>query len=65
MKQGRRLFMYCKDVMMITGKGEKASRNLIRRIKKAFDKKEHQDITVVEFSVYTGADLEDLWPYIR
>ena len=57
-KRMQRLCIYPKDVQRITGRSERYSRNLIRRIMQELNKKEHQFLTVSEFCIYTGIDEE-------
>ena len=52
--------MYPKDVMRITGKGEKYSRNYLEKIRKKLQKEEHQFVTVEEFCKYTGLKVEQV-----
>jgi hypothetical protein len=56
MKEVKRVCIYPKDIMRITGKSERYSRRLLTRIKNHFSKSDHQFITVSEFSSYTGID---------
>lgn len=49
-----RLCIYPKDIQIVTGRSERYGRNLIRKIKEAFSKKEHQFVTIDEFCTYTG-----------
>ena len=60
-----RLVIYAKDVMLITGKGRTAGRELFRTILKAFDKKPGQFLTIWEFSEYSGIDVQTLWEYLN
>lgn len=52
----KRVVVYPKDVMIITGKSERYSRYLIKRIKKHFKKEDHQVVTVQELCAYLGLD---------
>ena len=54
MSSTKRICIYPKDVMRITGKGEKFSRNYLEKIREKLQKEEHQFITVEEFCEYTG-----------
>ena len=56
----KRLIIYPKDIMLITGKSERYSRYLYKRIKKYFGKEDHQALSVVEFSNYIGADADEV-----
>ena len=59
----KRLIIYPKDIMLITGKSERYSRYLHKRIKKQLGKEDHQVISVNEFCNYMGLEpieVEDL-----
>jgi hypothetical protein len=50
----KRIAIYPKDIMIITGKGESYSRKLLRKIKTHFNKEPHQFVSFEEFYQYTG-----------
>ena len=56
----KRVVIYPKDIMIITGKSERYSRYLIQRIKKHLQKQEHQVISVAEFCSYMGLKEEEI-----
>lgn len=56
MKEVKRVVIYPKDIVRITGKSERYARRLLTRIKKYYQKQEHQFITKTEFASYTGID---------
>lgn len=56
----KRLCIYTKDIMIITGKSERAARKLLQEMKKHFGKEPNQYISLKEFSTYTGLNLEDI-----
>jgi hypothetical protein len=56
----KRLVLHTKDVMIITGKSERYSRELIRKMKEHFLKEKHQYITISECCQYLGLDLEEV-----
>lgn len=60
MKTGKRICIYPKDVMLITGKTERHGRMLLERIKFSLNKQQHQFITVKEFCAYTGLEESDV-----
>ncbi|MDQ0477479.1 hypothetical protein [Chryseobacterium sp. MDT2-18] len=60
-----RLCIYPKDIQRITGKSERYSRDLIRKIKKELNKSEHQVLTVEEFSSYMGIPCQSIWELIN
>jgi len=59
-----RLCIYPKDVQRITGKTERYSRMLLKKIKLHFNKEDHQVITIEEFSKYMGLKKEDVLLFI-
>lgn len=65
MKELKRVCIYPKDVMRITGKSERYSRRLLSRIRNHFSKTEHQFITVGEFAAYTGIDQTIIEDFLR
>ncbi len=52
----KRIVIYPKDIMIITGKSERYSRTIMKRIKLHFKKEEHQCISISELCVYLGLD---------
>ncbi|ODS88847.1 hypothetical protein [Chryseobacterium lacus] len=60
-----RLCIYPKDIQIITGKSERYSRDLIQKIKKHFNKEEHQLVTFQEFCEYMGIPLTEVQAVIR
>ncbi|MDB3907431.1 hypothetical protein N9355_08155 [Crocinitomicaceae bacterium] len=54
----KRVVIYPKDIMIITGKSERYSRYLIKRIKDHFKKDDHQVVSIEEFCTYMGLDQE-------
>lgn len=51
-----RMFMYLKDVRIITGKSERWGREILKKIKSYFKKDEHHFVTIDEFCTYYGLD---------
>lgn len=64
-KPPQRLCIYPKDIVRITGKSERFSRDLIQRIKQKLEKEEHQFITIDEFCQYAGLRTETVRELIR
>lgn len=64
MKLTPRICIYTKDVVRITGKGERASRKLLEKIKKDLEKTSDQFITVEEFCKFTGLKIEQVQPFL-
>jgi hypothetical protein len=56
MSETKRVCIYPKDIMRITGKSERYSRRLLNRIKRHYNKSSHQFITVSELALFTGID---------
>lgn len=56
----KRLCIYPKDIMIVTGKSERYARKLLNRIKERMGKKPHQFLTVKEFSIFSGLDEEEI-----
>jgi len=56
----KRLIIYPKDIMLITGKSERYARYLHKRIKKHFGKEDHQVLSVAEFSQYMGLNADEV-----
>ena len=56
----KRVVIYPKDIMIITGKSERYSRYLIQRIKKHLKKENHQVVSVNEFCEYMGLDNSEI-----
>ncbi|MBU3659046.1 MAG: hypothetical protein FGM14_04200 [Flavobacteriales bacterium] len=52
----QRVVIYPKDIMIITGRSERYSRNLLKQIKTSYSKLKHQPLTIDEFSHYMGFD---------
>ena len=61
----KRICIYPKDVMRITGKGEKYSRNYLEKIREKLQKQEHQFISVEEFCDYTGLKTEQVRQFMN
>jgi len=59
-----RLCIYPKDIQRITGKSDRYSRELLRKIRLHLQKQEHQLVTVEEFSTYMGLSLEAVRQFI-
>jgi hypothetical protein len=56
----KRVVIYPKDIMIITGKSERYSRYLIQRIKKHLNKEDHQLVSISEFCHYIGLDENEI-----
>jgi len=58
--QQARLCIYAKDIQRITGKGERYARVLLHKIRKRFNKEEHQLVSIEEFCLFTGLKMEQV-----
>ncbi len=56
----KRLVIYPKDIMLITGKSERYSRYLLKRMKTYYNKLDHQYITITEMCLYLGLDPDEV-----
>jgi hypothetical protein len=54
----KRVVIYPKDIMLLTGKSERYSRDILKKIKSHFNKLEYQCVTVSEFCIYMGLNEE-------
>ncbi|MFA5297598.1 MAG: hypothetical protein WC389_05255 [Lutibacter sp.] len=59
-----RTCIYPKDVQCITGRSERYGRKLLNEIKAHFGKQPHQFVTPLEFSEYSGIELNIINEYI-
>ena len=60
-----RLWIYPKDIMIITGRSDRYGRNLIKKIKEYFQKEQHQVVTVEEFCQYMGLQPDAVAKQLR
>jgi|JI6StandDraft_1071083.scaffolds.fasta_scaffold100097_1 hypothetical protein len=63
--QTPRLFIYPSDLMRLSGKGEKACRRLLLKIKQHFGLEKSQELTYYHVSEYLKIPAEKLFPYLR
>ncbi len=56
----KRVVIYPKDIMIITGKSERYSRYLIQRIKKHLNKEDHQMVSITDFCTYMGLERDEV-----
>ena len=64
MSTAKRICMYPKDIVRITGKSERYARKLIDKMKIQLSKNENQFISVDEFCQFTGLKIEQVQPLI-
>lgn len=60
-----RIVIYPKDIMLLTGKTERYSRTLLKKIKQHFNKEDHQIITPSELGKYLGIDEQLIISLLR
>lgn len=56
----QRLVITAKDIQIITGKSERYGREKIAKIKAEINKKPHQFLTIEEYCIYAGLDIESV-----
>ncbi|MEP5253972.1 MAG: hypothetical protein ABJQ39_02855 [Winogradskyella arenosi] len=61
----KQLFIYPKEIVLITGKSLTTAQTLVRTMKDVYDKEKHQDITIREFCNYMGIPFEDVFYMIN
>ncbi len=54
--------IYPKDIMRLTGKGERYARSTYKKIKDYYKKESHQLLTLSEFCLYFGISRQDIIP---
>lgn len=52
--------IYPKDIMRITGKSERHSRDLLKKIKVHLGKEKHQYVSLQDFCKYMGLKIEEV-----
>jgi hypothetical protein len=60
----KRCVIYAKDIQLITGRSERYSHEVLRKIRDLTDKGKGQFVTVAEFSAFSGIPEEDLEAYL-
>jgi hypothetical protein len=60
-----RLLLYTKDVQAFTGKSERASRELIKKIRSSYNKQADKPLTIVEFCDYMNIPLKLVWEMLK
>jgi hypothetical protein len=59
-----RVVVYPKDVQRLTGKSEKYSRMLLKRIRQCKAKQNYQFVSIEDFSEYTGLTVDLVKQYL-
>ena len=60
----KRIVIYAKDIMNITGRKEATAKKLFAQIRKKYKKKRGEYLTVKEFCHYTGFDEETVYKFL-
>ncbi|MGK7392849.1 MAG: hypothetical protein ACNS60_21220 [Candidatus Cyclobacteriaceae bacterium M2_1C_046] len=60
----KRIIIYPKDIQRITGKSERYSRYLLKKIKNDLQKEDHHLVTVQEFCEFAGVEVEEIEQFI-
>jgi hypothetical protein len=55
-----RIVIYPSDIIILTNKGESYARKEIQNLKKALHKEKHQKVTIKEYCLYYGFNLEEV-----
>ena len=63
-KMSKRIVIYAKDVMNLTGRKSRAAQELLRKIRVALGKKKDAFVTVKEFSLFTGIEEDLLYEHM-
>lgn len=59
-----RIVIYAKDIMNITGRKERAARKLLAQIRKKYQKKNGEFISIDEFCEFTGLKEEKVAAFL-
>ena len=59
-----RIVIYAKDIMNITGRKERAARKMLAQIKKAYNKKKGDFISISEFCEFTSLKEENVTKFL-
>ncbi|MCE7057169.1 hypothetical protein LZF95_20985 [Algoriphagus sp. AGSA1] len=60
----KRCVIYAKDVQRITGRSERYSHDVLRKIRVKYEKGNKQFVTVAEFAAFSGIPEEKLREYL-
>lgn len=61
----KRICIYPKDIVIITGRSERFGRNLLKKIREHLNKEKYQPVTVDEFCQYMGLKSEQVESLIK
>ncbi len=60
----KRIVIYAKDIMNITGRRERAARKLLAKIRKRYKKKEGEFVSIDEFCEFTSLKKESVSTFL-
>jgi hypothetical protein len=60
-----RMIIYTKDIQRITGKTERYSRKVLKKIKTKYGKQKHQLVSLAELCEYMGLKEEEVSKYLN
>lgn len=60
-----RMVIYTKDIQRITGKTERYSRKVLKKIKTKYGKQKHQLVSLAEFCQYMGLEQQEVAKYLN
>lgn len=63
-KMQTRIVIYAKDIMIITGRGQRSARRLMAEIKKKFDRPHRGGINIDDFCGFMGFNHETIKAYL-
>ena len=61
----KRMAISAKDIQIIEGKSDRFGRKRILEIKKALNKEPHQLITIDEYAIYMGIDVNQVLLFLN
>lgn len=60
----KRIVIYPKDVVQLTGRSERYAQALMHKIRNHFNKEPHQYVTIEDLSVFSGIPEEDIRKFL-
>jgi hypothetical protein len=61
----KRMAITAKDIQIIEGRSDRFGRNKIVEIKKALNKERHQLLTIEEYAIYAGIDVNQVLRFLN
>ena len=56
--------MTTKDIVIIRNCCRKTAKEFLDKIKMQLNKPEHHDVTIFDYSLYTGVSIDNIRPYL-